>query len=86
MKRKITAGFAAFLTGAAKKVVAAVKPKPKLTQTQLEDLEYMREVNERAAQKRAERAAVLDELLSGRESWLPSRPGWLKTSRSRWLR
>ena len=50
-----------------------------------EELERRREINRRGAGIRAERAAIWDELMSGRSRWIPRRPGWLAPRRG-WLR
>lgn len=50
------------------------------------ELERRAEINARGAELRAENAALLDELMSGRRRWVPFRPGWLRREgpRSRW--
>jgi len=66
-------GFAKFLAG----IVAVVKPKKApLSEDQLDAIAYVERVNLRAERKRAENAAIVDELF-GRPRWIPFTRGWL---------
>jgi hypothetical protein len=63
---------------AAAAVTKAVTPAPMHRHTEDCDCAYRAEVNREGARRRAERASIVDELLSGRRRWVPRRPHWFR--------